>query len=218
MARTTSFPTRYAEVNAPKAIVTGGVLLTTGNTRLADGIEAKPGSTGAAAGTGVAAAEVYSAARQVEITLTDVAIPLVDEAGVVAFGSLKIYDLPAGHILFLGAVADLAMTKSSAGVNADWDGDFGLGTTAAGNNNALATTEQDLIPTTATPQAVAGVTTAKGASTSTEAAKVFDGSATAKDVYLNFLVDDADHDVTTTPCNLIANGTIKVSYMLLGDN
>ena len=211
------FPSRYATVHAPKALMVGGLLVTTGDDRNATGIEIKPGSSGAAAGTGVTAHEVASAARQVEIVLEDVEIEMVDEAGVVAFGGLKIYDLPQGQILFLGAVADLAMTKSSAGVTATWDGDFGLGTVTASNNGTLATTEQNFIPTTATPQAVAGVTTAKGASTSTEAAKVLDGS-TALDVFLNFLVDDADHDVTTTPCNLIANGTIKFSYMLLGDN
>lgn len=218
MARTSSFPTRIASVSAPKADVVGGLVVTTGSTRLSDGIEAKVGSVGAAAGTGVAAAEVFSAARQVEIVLTDVAIALADEAGVVAYGGLKIYDLPAGHILVLGAVADLAITKSSAGVNTDWDGDFGLGTVTASNNGTLASTEQNLIPSTATPQAVAGATTAKGASTSTEAAKVIDGSATAVDVFLNFLVDDADHNVTGTACNLIANGTVKLSYLLLGDN
>jgi hypothetical protein len=141
-----------------------------------------------------------------------------DEAGVVAYGSSKIRDLPEGVILFLGAVSDLDITKSSAGVNDDWDGDFALGTAAASNNATLSSTEQDLIPTTATPQASSGATTADGASTSTESGVVFDGSATAKDVYLNFLVDDADHDVTTTACNLIVNGYIDLTYILLGDN
>lgn len=172
----------------------------------------------AASGNGVVLTSETPGTQKLVLTLTDVEIPLVDEAGVVAYGGLKIADLPEGAITFLGATADLAMTKSSAGVNDTWDGDFGLGTTTAGNDATLATTEQDLIPTTATPQAVAGATTAKGQSTATEVGAVFDGTTTAIDVFLNFLVDDADHDVGGTPCNLIANGTITIVYAHLGDH
>ncbi len=172
---------------------------------------------GAVAGTGVSVVEHGEGiVHKTVFTLADAAITLADEAGVVAYGGLKIYDMPAGAIYFLGCVADLDMTKSSAGVDATWDGDFGVGTVTASNNNSLASTEQNIIPTTATPQAAAGVTTANGQSTATENA-VVDGTGTAVDVYLNFLVDDADHDVTSTPCNLIANGTITLHWINLGD-
>src|SRR4051794_36785010 len=126
------------------------------------------GGVGAAAGTGAVATE-YGDGRfhQTLLTFTNTPVVLADNAGVVAYGSQKVYDFPAGAILFLGAVADLALTKSSAGVNLDWDGDFSVGSVAANNGAALATTEQDMIPTTATPQAVTGATTAKGQSTST---------------------------------------------------
>lgn len=155
--------------------------------------------------------------RKTTLTFTDVAMALTDNAGVIAYVGTKVYDFPDGAILFLGAKADLALTKSSTGVNADWDGDFSLGTVTASNNASLSSTEQDLIPTTATPQAAAGATTAKGVSTSTEACKVLDGTGTAKDVYLNFLVDDADHNVAGTACNLIANGTVTLHWVNLGD-
>lgn len=171
---------------------------------------------GAAAGTGVTATEYGTGAlHKTVLTLVNTPIVLADNAGVVAYGGLKIYDFPEGAINVLGATANLAMTKSSAGVNADWDGDFGLGTVTANNTNALATTEQNLIPTTATPQAVSGATTAKGQATS--AGQIFDGTGTAIDAFLNFLVDDADHDVTGTACNLIANGTVTILWANLGD-
>lgn len=147
----------------------------------------------------------------------NVAFALTDEAGVVAYTGKKIYDLPEGMIAFVGAQANLALSKSSAGVNADWDGDFALGTVTASNNNSLSSTEQNLIPTTATPQAAAGVTTAKGVSTSNEALKIFDGTGTPVDVYLNFLIDDADHDVAATPCNLIVNGDVTLLWANIGD-
>jgi hypothetical protein len=173
---------------------------------------------GAAAGTGVSALEYGDGlVHQTVLAFSDVEIALVDNAGVGAHGSLKIYDMPEGAIIVAAAVSDLAVTKSSAGVNADWDGDFGLGTTAADIDASLATTEQDILPSTATPQAVAGVTTADGESTTAEHV-IFNGTATAIDVYANFLVDDADQDVTSTPCNLVLNGTITITWINAGDN
>lgn len=203
---------------AGKALRSGGLRLGTAEKATAeDDVEFLPGNVGSTAVATATAYEVASVVRQAIITLTATPIVLADEAGVVAYGGLKIYDFPQGAIQILGAVADLDVTKSSAGVNADWDGDFGIGTVTAGNNNALATTEQNILPTTATPQAVAGVTTANGQSTITEAGLVIDGTATAADAYLNFLVDDADHNVGGTACNLLVTGTVKITYILLGD-
>lgn len=155
-----------------------------------------------------------AAMHQTVLTFTNVTVALSDNAGVVAYGSKKIFDFPAGAITIIGATADLALTKSSAGVNDDWDGDFGMGTAAADSGATLATTEQNVIPTTATPQASSGATTATGYGT---AAVYLDGTSTAVDLYLNFLVDDADHDVTGTACNLILNGTCTVTWTNHGD-
>lgn len=176
------------------------------------------GDVGTANGTGVKAQNLGSGSViKTIITCTDLTVALTDEAGVVAYLGHKLYDMPAGAIHFMGATANLALTKSSAGVNDDWDGDFALGTVTASNNATLATTEQNLIPTTATPQASSGATTATGQSTATEAGTIINGTSTAMDVYLNILVDDADHDVTSTPCNLIINGTITILWANLGD-
>ena len=94
---------------------------------------------------------------------------------------------------------------------------MGLGTVTATSDATLATTEQNLIPTTATPQASASATTANAQSTATESGAIFDGTTTPVDVYLNLLVDDADHDVTGTATNIIVNGTITLYYANLGD-
>lgn len=170
---------------------------------------------GTAAGTGVTAGEFGDdTIRKTVLTFVNVSVPLVDEAGVVAYGGLKVYDFPESLIVVHGAAADFALTKSSAGVIAAFDGDVGVGTVTASNNNTLASTEQNIIPTTSTPQAVAGVTTADAVST---AAAVLDGTVTAADVYVNLLVDDADHDVTGTPCNLILNGTLTLLWSSVGD-
>jgi len=150
--------------------------------------------------------------RKTTLTLVDHTVALTDEAGVVAYLGSKVYDMPAGSILFLGAKLDLVVTKSSAGVDDDWAGFVGLGTATASNNATLSSTEQNLCPTTATT-ATDGESAMKAIATSTEAAKVF---ANGMDVYLNVLVADADHDVTGTACNLIFNGTIDIFWVPLG--
>ncbi len=153
------------------------------------------------------------------ITLVDVNVIMTDNVGTTAYGGLKIFDFAEGLILFHGAVLDLDLTKSSAGINDTWAGDVGLGTvTASDDATPLATTEQDLVPNTATPAATSGATTADAQSTGTESGSLFDGTTTPVDVFLNFLVDDADHDVNATPANIIVNGTITLIYTPLGDN
>lgn len=174
---------------------------------------------GAAAGTGVVAVETgFGNFKTTTLTLTNTPVVMADNAGVTAYGSLQIYDFPQGYIYMQSALSDLALTLSAAGINADWDGDIGLGTVAADNTaTPLATTEQNIIPNTATPQAAASATTGDAVSTATEHA-IHDGTSAAKEVYLNLLVDDADHDVTSTPTNIICNGTIVLNWLFMGDN
>lgn len=150
--------------------------------------------------------------RTLELTFDSVEVAMTDEAGVVAHGGIKVVDMPEGAYVILGAVADLALVKDGDGINADFDGDFGVGTVVASNNNSLSTTEQNIIPTTATPQAVAGATTAKGVST---AALYLDGTGTPSDLYLNFLIDDADQDGGG---DLLVSGKLTVHYVYLGNH
>lgn len=55
-----------------------------------------------------------------ELTFASRSITMTDEAGVVAYGGTKVYDMPAGNILILGATANLTILKSGAGINADF--------------------------------------------------------------------------------------------------
>lgn len=176
-------------------------------------------NTGVVSGTGVTVVEQGDGVvHKTILSFVNTPIVLADNAGVTAFGSLKVYTFPVGYTYVIGASSRLAVTASAAGVTTTFDGDFGIGIVAADNGaTPLATTEQNIIPNTATPQAVARVTTANAVSTATEHA-IFDGHTTAVPVYINMLVDDADHDVTTTPTNLILNGEITILWTSLGDN
>lgn len=168
---------------------------------------------GVVAGTGVTSALGDGWITQI-FTFTNAVMTGIDNAGVGGRAAMKFCDMPEGLIVVAAAVANLTLLKSSAGINADFDGDFGIGSVVADSGATLATTEQNIIPTTATPQAVAGATTAKGVST---AVVVLDGTATAVDLYLNILIDDADQDMTGTPANLAVNGTITLTYLVAGD-
>lgn len=157
--------------------------------------------------------------RRTVLNFSSVAFALTDVASTVAYSGKKVYDFPAGNILVLGATADLSITKTSAGVNDNWDGDASVGTVTASNNATLSSTEQDIIPTTPTPQATgvgaAAVTTFKAVNAA--AIAPLDGTATAIDLFLNLLVDDDDQDVTSTPASLVVNGTLVVTWINLGD-
>lgn len=228
-------------------------------------------AVGTVAGTGVTVVESGNGiVNKTTITLAATVFALTDEAGQIAHTGLKIYDMPAGTILVLGAVTDLTVEKSSAGVDDDFNGVFSIGTVVASNNTTLTGTEANILQSTAMPEASSGETTAKGGAANaltaltdnstgtandtiaeitqtanagsadlapvenaiaTLAGKVndliaaitgvkllkFDGTTTAADVYLNFLVDDADHDVTSTPANLVVSGTVTLHWVNLGD-
>lgn len=202
-------------LNGVDAVLSGALSVTGAITQGATGKTSV--GVGAANGTGVAATEYGNGViHKTVLTLTDHAISLTDETSTIAYGGSKIYDLPEGAVLMLGALSDLAVTKSSAGVDDDWDGDFALGTAAADNDATLDGTEDDILPSTATPQASSGATTANGQSTGSEIA-VHDGTSSADDVYLNVLVDDTDHNVDGTACDLIFNGTITLYWINLGN-
>lgn len=171
------------------------------------------GSQGTVAGTGISQSAGAEALTRV-IKLTNRVVALTDVPGVVAYLGTKLLDFPEGLLQITGCVANLAVTKSSAGVNATWNGDFSLGSATAAGDATLTGTEADIVASTATPAAVAGATTAKGVNTGVV---TLDGTTTAKDLYLNVLIDDADHNVAATPCNLIFNGTIEITYDILGD-
>lgn len=147
------------------------------------------------------------------LTLAALSIALVDNAGVIAHGGKKILDFPKGYIAIESVVCNLAVTKSSAGVIATFDGAFSLGSVVADTSATLTSTEVDIVASTATPQAVAGVTTANGSKLT---ATNLDGTVTPVDVYLNVIVDDTDHDVTVTPCNLLFTGTITITWRKMG--
>lgn len=169
---------------------------------------------GAAAGSGVAATERAGIVQKTVIALTAASVPVTDSTGGsnTGGGGLKIYDFPEGNLFVLGATMSLSVTAGAGGITDTAQMVAALGTAAAGTDGTLSSTEADIIPSSAATLTGGANAAVTGKSTATP---VFDGTATAKDLYLNFAVPDAgmgsgDDTVSVT-------GTVVVHWVNLGD-
>lgn len=130
------------------------------------------------------------------------------------YGSQKIYDFPQGRLKIHDAILNIALTTTSvilSTLNGDKDVSVGVGTAAA-SDKTLATTMMDLVPgsgetvVTVKSSSVINVEAAIGckklaAVSAAQLAAILDGTATAKDLYLNLACGtdaDCDADATVT--------------------
>jgi len=161
------------------------------------------------------------AVRKTVLTCTATPITITDDAGVAQYGGVKVYDFPEGLICTLGAVVTGSLTAGVTGTIIDnWDGDVALGTATATTGATLTGTEADIMPSVAVSAGASdkiGVVDAVSVATAlTESgARWMDGTATAKDLFLNFVIDD---DATHTAGTATFTGTISFAWINLGDN
>jgi len=149
---------------------------------------------------GVTQTPLAGVIRRVKLKLTAVAVSVT---AALDYGSVKLVDLPNGNLLFLGGIADLTYTSTGIDTSAA-NVDMAVGTAAA-SNATLSGTMLNLIPKI---DSTAG-SVVKGASTSTEAAKVFATSNT--DVFLNVAA------ATTIDGSVAVSGEVELFYLDLGD-
>lgn len=157
--------------------------------------------------------------KKTVLTCTALPVTISDDAGVAQYGGVQVYDFPEGLVAFLGGVIDGSLTAGVTGtIIATWDGDVALGTATATTGATLTGTEADLLQSTAVTQAVAKVANVDAVSLATalteSGARWHDGTATAKDMFLNFVIDD---DATHTAGTAAFTGTITFTWMNLGD-
>lgn len=153
------------------------------------------------------------------LTCTATPVTISDDAGVAQYGGVKVYDFPLGMILTLGAVVSGILTAGVTGtIINNWDGDVALGTATATTGATLTGTEADILQSVAVSAGASdklGVVQAKSVATAlTESgARWFDGTGTAKDMFLNFVIDD---DATHTAGTATFTGTIKIPWLNIG--
>lgn len=142
-----------------------------------------------------------------------------DEAGQGQYAGALAYTFPQGAIEFEGAVLQGSITLTAPAIDA-WAGSIGLGVTVPVDHQDAANLTGAVMPKVAIAAATAKVGAVDALSVATalteSGARWLDGTAAAKALYLNLLVDDdAAHDNTITGT---FTGTILVTWKNLGDN
>ena len=182
------------------------------------GVAITPTGNGASNGATVSAAESTPTVHQTTLTLTATPITIADDGGVGQYGGVKIYDFPEGHLVILGALVTGNITAAAPIIDA-WNGDVALGTVAP-TAYTLQTTKSDIMQSSATGTAsskVAAVDAVTVATQLTESgARWLDGTGTAKDCYLNLIIDD--NVAHTGAMSATFTGTVKITWINLGDN
>lgn len=160
-------------------------------------------------------------AKKTVLECNALAVTIADDAGVAQYGGAQVYDFPAGMLLIKGARVSGILTAGVTGTIIDnWDGDTALGTVTATTGATLTGTEADIMQSTAVSAGASdklGVVTAVSIATAlTESgARWLDGSTTAINMFLNFVIDeDGSHTASTATFT----GTIEFNWEMLGDN
>lgn len=131
----------------------------------------------------------------------------------VGFGTTALAGLPEGNILFLGAVGYVQAATTSEDVEADWEGDFGVGTTGA-SDGTITGTDVDILPSTAFMAATAGVSPMTRTTSATQS--IIDNTNGTTNINLSILVDDADIDADGVEFEVTY--TICLSYIMMLDD
>lgn len=151
---------------------------------------------------------------QTQITLSALAQSVVNGT---EYQGTKIWTFPEGRILVLGTTATLQQTTTSdptTTLNAGVTGAIALGTATA-SNVSLTSTMVDLLPSTAFTSSSTINVAGTAVKAALAASAQFDGTTTAKPVYLNTAfatTTDVDADAAQT-----ISGTILITWVHLGD-
>jgi hypothetical protein len=156
--------------------------------------------------------------NRTKLTCTALPISISDDAGVAQYGGVQVYDFPVGLLCTLGCVINGDLTLPAPFIDA-FDGDVALGSATATTGATLTGTEADILQSTALTQASSKVANCDAVTIATalteSGARWFDGTATAKDLFLNFVVDDnAAHTAETGHFT----GTIEFLWANVGQN
>lgn len=169
----------------------------------------------------VRAYEYGDISKRTVLECNGLSVTISDDAGVAQYGGVKVYDFPEGMILIKGAQVSGILTAGVTGTIIDnWDGDVALGTATATTGTTLTGTEANIMPSVAVSAGASdklGVVDAVSVATAlTESgARWIDGTSTAVDMYLNFVIDD---NVANTAGTASFTGTIVFHWEHMGDN
>lgn len=205
--------TTQGNLTVAGTITSSGALAVTGAITATGAIDGVPTDTSAGVTSVSTDVDTYGQVVKKTITLTNATVTLEDSK---ADGNgLKILDVQEGAFTLLGALADLSVVSNDA-FNASTNDIFysSLGTAAAADADAdLTSTEADIIPKTTIDTTGSTVLTNDFHAVLASPA-IFDGTGTAKDIFVNCAVADAS---TTGPVTNKVSGTVILYLMKQGD-
>jgi len=177
----------------------------------------------ASASAGKVFAEEYGNLFMHQTLLTCVALPVVtgNTTGA-SFGSKQLYTFPEGYIKIERCTAKFSLItfNTEAGATGDIDGagsgDYSIGTTATADAT-LATTDVDLLLSSAMLDPFVVGVGRSNAGTVLAASALFDGTTTAITSYLNVIIDDADVSDGAASDNVYFTGEIRITWHWHGD-
>lgn len=190
------------------------ILQNKGSMRVTDNVARQGAVTQPASGSIAIKREQFGSLFQVTLTLDNVGQTVVNGT---EYQSTLLFTFPEGRINVLGCTATLQQKTTSAiasTLNSGVTGAIALGTAAA-SATTLATTMVDLLPSTAFTTSTTINVAGTAVNASLAAAAQFDGTSSAKAMYLNTAyatTTDVDADATQT-----ISGTITVTFLWLGD-
>lgn len=155
------------------------------------------------------------------IPFRDYPVTVTANGDVAGTGSEPFLQLPEGNILVLGAAASLAFKTDSADVEADFEGDFAVGTAANVDQDLTDAGEFNILPATAIPAATAGATGPVRAASAPGAdmlhGLILDNTAGDALLYLNLMIDNADF-APSGEAEVLVNGFVSLALVVLGDD
>lgn len=160
-------------------------------------------------------------ARKTVLECSAVIVTISDDAGTAQYGGVQVYDFPQGMLLVKGVRISGILTAGTTGtIINNWDGDVAAGTVTATTGSTLTGTEANIMQSVAVSAGASdkdGVVTAASVATAlTESgARWLDGSSTAINMFLNFVIDD---ETSHTAGTATFNGTIEFNWEMLGDS
>lgn len=184
-----------------------------GGFRITDNLDSAGAGIAPATGLNAVKEEQFGPLHRTTFNLTAFPIAVTDA---LAYAGVQLFDFPAGRLYVVGATASLRFKRVSAAstINDSASMTWAVGTATA-SNITLSSTMVDLIPKTtkALSEAVGAYNTASTAVLASPA--VFDGTSTAKDIFLNVGFEtntEIDADAV-----LNATGNITITWIDLGD-
>jgi len=151
--------------------------------------------------------------RTTVLTLSSMQISTTDATTSGAYGSQKVYDLPDGAVIVDAIFFDIDSISVASGLSSTATVKVAFGSAAEASDDTLNSTQADMLASTSLTALVASAQTNQKAFST--AAYYGDGSATAKDIYLNIGVADAGSTANST---VTISGTIYITWKLVGND